>query len=72
MIVVRSIDVLFIYFTNVAFFVFVCVYIHLPYIYYLEPPMSVNFGCVFEIFAQLEPVPSDIKLLQLLEYEKGN
>ncbi|KAI9246092.1 hypothetical protein BDA99DRAFT_447589 [Phascolomyces articulosus] len=35
-----------------------------------ELPMSVNFGCVFEIFAQLEPVPSDVKLFQLLEYEK--
>ncbi|KAI8142937.1 hypothetical protein BJV82DRAFT_515843 [Fennellomyces sp. T-0311] len=35
-----------------------------------EPPMSVNFGCSFQIYAKLQPVPSDIKLLQLLEYEK--
>lgn len=33
--------------------------------------MSVAFDCVFQIFGQLHPLPSDIKLWQLLEYEKG-
>lgn len=37
-----------------------------------EHPLSVEYSCAFQIFAQLSPVPKDVKLVQLLEYEKGN
>ncbi|CAO3616408.1 unnamed protein product [Cunninghamella echinulata] len=35
-----------------------------------DHPISVNFGCTMEIFAQLTPFPKNIKMSQIIEYEK--
>ncbi|CAO3608837.1 unnamed protein product [Cunninghamella blakesleeana] len=35
-----------------------------------DHPISVNFGCMMEIFAQLSPIPKNIKMSQIIEYEK--
>ncbi|ORZ10077.1 hypothetical protein BCR42DRAFT_333854 [Absidia repens] len=35
-----------------------------------DHPISVNIGCTLQIFGQLSPIPRDIKMSQILEYEK--
>ncbi|KAI8086537.1 uncharacterized protein BX664DRAFT_336101 [Halteromyces radiatus] len=35
-----------------------------------DHPISVDFGCNLQIFGQLSPIPRNIKMSQLLEYEK--
>lgn len=38
----------------------------------LDMSFSTDFQCMFEMFIQLHPVPDDVKLLHLLEYERGS
>jgi hypothetical protein len=37
----------------------------------IDRTSKLPFTCNFQMFAQLHPVPSDIKMADLLEYERG-